>query len=217
MGNIRLPTWEQFLLNGGQAIGSSGVPLTAMQRRIATELFQGSLDITRIRTAHSGIAGIGGTAAMVWGNTILVNPSLTLEGGLLAHELTHVWQYQTTGGRYLSDATLHRSYRVPLVAGQSISAYQPEQQATIVENYYMAHNENAFTAQFAQDNPDGPAAIAELDRLIEQVRRRHPMPESIISADLHRAITGESPNMILPTPSDLSDRPQPTYQFEFRF
>ena len=154
---------------------------------------------------------------MVWGNTILVNPVETLASGLLAHELTHVWQYQTTGARYLSDATLHRSYRVRLVPGQSIDRYHPEQQAMIVQNYYLVHNENVFTAQFARDHPDTATTVSELDRLIEQVRRRRPMSETIIRDDLYRAITGDSPNLLLPTPADLSDRPQPVYQLEIRF
>lgn len=215
---LRLPTWEYFLITVGKGMGTLGTPLSSAQRRVAQDIFQASIDVTRIRTKRTRIAGVGGTAAMVFGNTILVNPSQVLSGALLAHELTHVWQYQTTGARYLTDASLHRSYRVRVVPGRSMSHYEPEQQAVIVENYYLYQYQNkVVSSEFRKDNPDITATMVEVGRLIDEVRQRRPQPELMISEELNRALTGASANPRIPSPVDLSDRPRPVYQIGVRF
>ena len=215
---MRFPTLENSLRNYGGAFGSAGTPLTTAERGIARTVFQSSIDTNRVRVKRTRVAAVGGTAAMVWGNTILVNPSVTLTPTLLVHELTHIWQYQTTGTRYLSDAITHRSYRARIVPGRSISRYEPEQQATIVENYYLYHHQGGvFTSQFIADNPNTAATLSELNRLIEEVRRRRPMPELAITEELQRSMTGGATDRIFGPRIDPWNRQMPVYQFELRF
>ncbi len=213
---LRLPTWEQFLINYGSATASWGARLTSDQKKLAKEIFGDSIDLTRVRVRTGALPGMGGAAAMVLGNTVIVDPKYALKGGLLAHELTHVWQYQTTGSKYLSNATVHRSYRVKIVRGRPIGEYNAEQQATIVENYYYWRYLKTVSSDFRADNPNIRGTMKEVDRLMNEIRGRRPQAESTLQLDLNRAMTGADSSS-LPSPADLSDSPNPVYQLELRF
>jgi hypothetical protein len=64
--------------------------------------------------------------------------------GLLVHELTHVWQYQHGGPDYLSKALWAQlvgdgyDWRKGLDAGKPWEALNPEQQAALLEEAYLA-------------------------------------------------------------------------------
>jgi hypothetical protein len=62
----------------------------------------------------------------------------------LAHELTHVWQYEQRGFlSYTWAAITQRSYQVParVPADRSFSSYGIEQQATLVELCYLGRSD----------------------------------------------------------------------------
>ena len=81
--------------------------------------------------------------------------------------MTHVWQYQTQGSRYISDSALHQAlqgldaYNVDLVPAQSFDKYAAEQQAVIVERYYLD-----FT---------GWRSNSDVVRMIAEVRKARPL------------------------------------------
>ena len=97
----------------------------------------------------------------------------------LIHELTHVWQYQTKGTRYISDSILHQvgaaiatgsrnaAYIVTAddLRARSIHDLPAEKQAVVVETF--------FADPSVRTNSD-------YQRFIGQVRRATPLPESLI-------------------------------------
>ena len=54
----------------------------------------------------------------------------------LVHELTHVWQYQR-GMAVVRRALFNRRYRYVLAAGRDFLSYGIEQQAQLVQDYYI--------------------------------------------------------------------------------
>lgn len=76
----------------------------------------------------------------------------------LIHELTHVWQIQQ-GIKVVQKAVLNRKYRYQFQQGKSFFSYGVEQQARMVEEYYIRREQgqdcSAWQAciPFLQVNP----------------------------------------------------------------
>lgn len=172
--SVRSPTLEISALRSQQFLSFGGSPLLPAERSAAASVFGSSLDLGAVRIVHSPVVA----APTTLGNTIRVPPGYTMPQHVLIHELAHIWQYQTMGSRYISDSLWHQTaatvsslvatgtadrsgaYRYAIVPGQSFYVYTAEQQASIVEDY--------FVAPMLQADP-------EYRRLIAQVRAARPL------------------------------------------
>jgi hypothetical protein len=130
-------------------------PLSAAERALADQVFGAALDAARVRMvgqehwASAGAVLLGrGQQLVVRGDRIFVPrgksgmapPDFCTQGpamtALLAHELTHVWQYQNgymTGATYI--LSFNWRYDYALEPGLEFLDYGFEQQASIVEDY----------------------------------------------------------------------------------
>lgn len=124
-------------------------PLEASERRLVREVFGDRVDLVPIRIVEgpSGLLGLPGRA-FVLGNAIFF-PSRWLRRGCdrratLVHELVHVWQFQTRGLRYLSEALAAQwlgegyDYLRGLEHGRDWRRLNPEQQAQLVEEAWRS-------------------------------------------------------------------------------
>ena len=120
-------------------------PLTPEERGIAGAVGLDRLDLAAVRIVEGpcGLLGLPGRAFVV-GNTIFF-PSRWLRRerdreATLVHELVHVWQFQSRGIRYLSEALWAQwlgegyDYRRGVDRGRSWARLNPEQQAQLVED-----------------------------------------------------------------------------------
>jgi hypothetical protein len=179
--SVRSPSLEVSALVGQQAFATARPsPLTSAEVQLGRSVFGSSIDFTRVRIAPSPVIA----APTTLGDTIRVPPSYVMPAHVLIHELTHIWQYQTKGTAYVSDSAFHQSaawitsaiksgisqasrggaYNPTIVSGKSIHAYTAEEQATIVEQFFL----------FPQ-----LASNADYQRMIGEVRASRPRPASL--------------------------------------
>jgi hypothetical protein len=206
---VRFPTLEIFAARNGGLLASRGRELLEAERRIARNVFIGSIDLDPIRIVEAAVAN----APTTLGNYIRIAPGETIPQSTLVHELTHVWQYQTKGTQYISDSLWHQAratiatgsrnaaYEVTIVPGKSIHRYTAEQQAMIVEQY--------FSTPSLQSDP-------EYVRMIGEVRRARPIPASMIMEEAAFGPGGTNP-FAVPDPSrpDAAGRTIPLFRLEF--
>jgi hypothetical protein len=146
-------------------------PLTEREKGIARPVFQDSVDLERVRVGTTSVLAAPTTLA----NTIRVKDSMSDD--TLIHELTHVWQYQTSGLRYVSCALAGQiegavghgsrnwTYEFdPTRLGTRLGDYGPEQQAQIVQYAYLLGKLNDTSGFY------GP--------LVAEVRRARPRPDN---------------------------------------
>ncbi len=117
--------------------------LTAGEVQLARSVFGNSLILDNIQLKTTWWV-LKGYAVSPNGN-IYFHPNDWIEDFAFAslskqawfiHELTHVWQVQQ-GIHVLSKALLNRRYRYRLIAGKSFFSYGVEQQARMVEDYFI--------------------------------------------------------------------------------
>lgn len=119
-------------------------PLTQREKDVAQPVYQGSVDLERVQIATTSVLAAPTTLA----NTIRVKGDITDD--TLIHELAHVWQYQTSGLRYVSCALAGQvqgavghgdrnwTYEFdPTKPGTRLADYGPEQQAQIIQNAFI--------------------------------------------------------------------------------
>lgn len=83
----------------------------------------------------------------------------------LIHELTHVWQLQQ-GLKVVRGALINRRYDYVIEAGKSFFAYGIEQQARIVQDYFLRRQRGLDCRPWQQCIPF-LSLVAELDSLVE--------------------------------------------------
>lgn len=152
--------------------------LSNQELQIAKSVFGDSINYDLVRINQ----WFGNDRAFVTLHTINVNPSKintnTLEGkATLIHELTHVWQYEHLGAKYVADALIAQSgdgiktgsyppnigkpstngyayggyteLQSRMDKAQGLNSFNLEQQAMIVEHYYkIRHDSNSNNDQF---------------------------------------------------------------------
>lgn len=175
-------------------------PLNSQERDLLIRIFGDSINLDPVRIAYTRLISAS-TAAYTMGNTILIPVGSSTDTSTLVHEMTHVWQYQTMGTRYISDSALHQAiqgihaYDVDLVAGQSFYSYSAEQQAVIVERYY--------------DDFRGWRTDADVVRMLAEVRSARPLTPTEIEretwygpnrpfADPAPGLGGQQPSQTVP-------------------
>jgi hypothetical protein len=172
MGNdsrVRIPLLEAGAVLAQGAFSDHSRSLNAQERRLLLSIFGDSVNLDLVQLVLTSLTVNG--RAYTLGNTIRRDTSAPFDAGDLVHEMTHIWQYQTQGTRYISDSVLHQltkgkdAYDVDLVPGQSIYAYAAEQQATIVELYYRnpSNPKNLKYKDWAQ-KPDVVRMIGEISK-----------------------------------------------------
>jgi hypothetical protein len=100
---VRLPTLEVYLATQGSVFAERGRSLTLRERELAFPIFGNSLNYGAVRIAVAPIAN----APTTLGNTIRISALLGRPGipeHTLIHELSHIWQFQTRGTRYISNS-----------------------------------------------------------------------------------------------------------------
>ncbi|MEM9430149.1 MAG: DUF4157 domain-containing protein [Pseudomonadota bacterium] len=147
---VTLPAVEHLLIQLGNVTSPFGRPLYITEQKLLKDIFQGSVDLTRIRIVEAAVAN----APTTLGNQIRIRPGQRFNTAYgratLVHETMHVWQYQNRGTRYISCSVYHQLeaqvtvksrnaayYNYKLSDAQSFGDYPAEEQAQIVEDYYM--------------------------------------------------------------------------------
>ena len=131
------------------------VPMTAEEAAVLTSIFGSTLDVTKVKLVVGSPVATGAPKTLE--NTIHFDAKHDLRNldyrrsarhlMLLAHEATHVWQFQNKGHAYIPDslfnqavgAVVHddrnQAYAYDLDAGKTLASYNSEQQAQIIEGY----------------------------------------------------------------------------------
>lgn len=101
--------------------------------------------IDRIGSFFTGKEPYANNAITIGNNVMFPMPIGTDRAYWLIHEVTHAWQYQHIGWKYLWDAIVAQFRGKPYDYGgedglnshTSIYEFNPEQQAQIVQDYYI--------------------------------------------------------------------------------
>ena len=152
----------------GEAVLHSDVRgLTAQEREIAEEYFGDKIDLDRVTinensvlsAANGFFPGNSNSRPFVVGNTINFPNGLDLSSagqrGTFIHELAHVWQFQTThgiqvqiqGAQLASDPSNYDIDTSQLDDPQNFHDFNIEQQAEVVQGYYLLQRHEELIAQ----------------------------------------------------------------------
>jgi hypothetical protein len=146
-------------LHPAQACEQHERPLRLAEISEAREVFGGSLDLAAVKIVRGGAAALG--ASRTIGDTIYLQDGefagscgldLDPDSTTLIHELTHVWQFQHGGASYIAGALSAQlgsvlttgerdaayDYTALLERGTPWESWNPEQQASLVEDYERA-------------------------------------------------------------------------------
>lgn len=161
---IHLLSVQLFDLAGGPELAqiflrlwAHTTPLTAAETAVITDIIGIHLRFTDVRLAEGGLARLifrfnGNLAFTAWHTIFLPQtPSRSRQNlALLVHELTHIYQYEQAGTRYMTEAiymlvtTRRDCYAYGGAAGlaqahenhRPLSSFNREQQAQIVQDYF---------------------------------------------------------------------------------
>ncbi len=141
-----------------------GRALTDGERAFLAPLFRDAVDYDAIRVVRGRAFPLQGTRTIVTIGRAIYAPEQVYVAdyalatperrSILVHEVAHVWQYESgiavvagalraflaNGGRYA------RAYRYQLAPGRDLIDYGIEQQASILEHYFLARGKE--TARF---------------------------------------------------------------------
>jgi Domain of unknown function (DUF4157) len=129
--------------------------MTEHEIRQARRVFKSAIDYTKVTIADGSpsakAASVGGYARTI-GNTINFPTGSSRNMALMIHELTHVWQYQTTGASYAVKAiwaqitegysytpagkTPDEALNEARQAGKTLYDFNKEQQGDILSDYF---------------------------------------------------------------------------------
>jgi hypothetical protein len=148
-GSVNSPIVDETLVTISDIhAGIAGRALLHSERAVVEAIFGNSVDYGRVRIIIGDIA-----ARTTAGNNIRLPANFSIaqheeDKQLLVHEMTHVWQFQHNGAGYITTSLLQQlsagatrgsrnfAYDYRIGPRNSFFEYAPEQQASIVENYY---------------------------------------------------------------------------------
>lgn len=188
---VRSPFVEEALTLYSTISGAiGGRYLTGPEIALARSVFGDSLDYYRIQFIPSEGRGVDWR---VVGNTIREPKGFTIKDAFMAktfiHELTHVWQYQHFGTSYISHSLYsnavaylkyrdrNKAYAYTVEPNKSFFAYKVEQQASIVEDYFIAQRDIANPKTTPERKAEAQTTVNQLKGLIAQMRTALPLPE----------------------------------------
>lgn len=156
---VHSPVVDELLVQISDVHGAlAGRRLSRLERAVVQPIFGNSIDYARVRLIIGDLAA--GTTA---GNNIRLPEDFDIANAaskqLLVHEMTHVWQFQHQGAGYITTSLLQQlhagvtrgnrnfAYEYTINPGDSFFAFEPEQQAFIVENYFAMLRDQQILAQ----------------------------------------------------------------------
>lgn len=203
---FRLPIAEILGMQYGGILARNRRPLTSSEKSIARPIFGSSINYDQIRIVETSVIN----APTTLGNNIRIAPGSSMSNGTLIHELAHIWQYQTKGNAYISDSAFHQvaasittgsrnaAYTYKVVPGKSIHHYQAEQQASIVEDYYLNRNKEKSNPEFQRmirEVQSSSPTMTDVDRYTESMYGPETMNQRLMDS-----MPGPMDNMNLPQP-----------------
>lgn len=162
---------DALLMVGGRALSAiqtligvepPGRGLKADEIAVLRQVYGDSIDYgaVRIKEGNSGLFSTTGRA-FAHGNTIYIPPeNLPLTKDLLVHEMAHVWQNQNGGTDYMSEALWGQyhgdgyDFEKGLKEGKAWSELNPEQQAELLQQAYLAGYFNGPGQRFVYNGTD---------------------------------------------------------------
>jgi hypothetical protein len=140
---VRFPSLELFGLHHARALSiGKARRLNANELKAAQSVFGKSIDYRSVRILKASAVN----SPTVLGNVIRTDDQSSFLGSQVTfiHEMTHVWQYQTSGTRYISNSVIQQikekitseDVKPKIVPNASIYNYTVEEQAEIVSDYY---------------------------------------------------------------------------------
>lgn len=207
---FRSPVVEQAVIQLGGTLGWDERHLSASEVAVARPVFEASLDYDAVRVITSHVAN----APTTLGHHIRIPPRdsigqpYELDALTLVHELTHIWQYQTRGGGYISSSIgaqcltegrfgayiIHASQ---LLGVRSIGDLSAERQARVVELYLLSQQlrsgdlamrrrverESRHVLKYltlpSQSAEQFERECGSLDRMIDEIRRACPLSHGL--------------------------------------
>ena len=190
-----------------------GRPLSREEVALARSVFGNSLDYSRVRFIPSETRGVDWR---VVGNTIREPQGFTITNSYMAHtfihELTHVWQYQHFGSSYISLSLFANlggiiahgrrgaAYDYRIIPGQSFFEYTVEQQASIVQHYFIAVRRISDPTSSPDLRANATRRRDERQPLIDQMRAVLPRTEADLLLLRARDVVGGVPSPYIPEP-----------------
>ncbi len=224
--SVRSPVFEETVTQLSDiAAGLTGRALTTAEQTIAANVFGASIDLDRVRLIPTHLLEY-----RTVGNNIRVPHDFTIADEYmrqtLVHELTHVWQYQHGGTSYLSHSVQTQivgalrgnrnfAYNYELKPGLSFFDFTPEQQASIVENYFAMRRDQAKIAsamaaagEYASNHqgPDGFPKILSPAQRTAEISRELPAHELAI-AQMRAALPDAERTIMLQRAAEVMQTP----------
>ncbi len=154
--------------------------LTGAEKARAQLIFGGAIDYNLVRVDDRALLGPAFTKRE-YVSFHIINGWGGIADDVLIHELTHVWQYSKMGAIYMPRAIGAQGssagydygglagLRKAQAAGQGLTSFNLEQQASIIQDYYTAKYENRIG-----NNPvaaaDKAAILATYEHFAREVR-----------------------------------------------
>ena len=249
--SVRSPVLEEAVTQLTEL--APGRPLTRDERALAQGIYGTSIDFSRVRLLPTDVLEYRTVA-----NSIRIPHDFTITDPYMAqtfiHELGHVWQYQHGGTSYLSISlgtqiaaevgrgARNYAYDYRINPDQSFFDFTPEQQASIVESYFLMLRDQtnipqhvaAGTAHTYQSNHRSGAGgfrdslsaterlaeisreLPEHERLITQMRAAVPRPELDIMRIRASEVMQTPGQDLFPTPPERQIMPvKPLLELRF--
>ncbi|MFD0635990.1 DUF4157 domain-containing protein [Catenulispora yoronensis] len=228
--SIRSPVAEEAVTQVSDTIGAvSGRALLPAEVELASGVFGRGLDLSRVRLIPTKVLEY-----RTVGNNVRVPEHFTIDEPYMAqtliHELTHVWQYQHGGTDYLSHSLQtqaaaglrgNRDYAYDYELGprSSFFEYTPEQQASIVENYFsMLRDRTTISGPQGQmrdyfsnhQGPDGFRLRQGPGARSSEITRELPLHERVI-AQMRAALPQREVDLRLHRASEVMGAPGPDF------
>lgn len=226
---VRSPVFEETVTQLSDIAGAtSGRPLSIAERALAFRIFGRSIDYARVR-----LITLDALEYRTVGNNIYIPRNFTIANAEIAqtliHELTHVWQYQHGGTSYISISLSSQiaagigrgnrnfAYDYQLAGGESFFDFSPEQQGSIVENYFaMRRDQSAIPQDVAAgvagtyqsnhlDSTGFRAQLSASDRQAE-ISTELPLHEPLIR-QMQTALPQPEANILLSRASEVMTSP----------
>ena len=224
--SVRSPVFEETVTQLTELMPARSLSRT--ERALVQGVFGASVDYSRVRLIPTSILEYRTVA-----NSIRVPENFSVANAEMAqtleHEMTHVWQYQHSGTSYLSislgsqiaasigGGNRNFAYDYRIEAGNTFFSFTPEQQATLVENYFAMQRDqtqipldqaagNGATYKSVHFGSDGfPTNLSAADRLSE-IARELPLHEPLIQ-QMRAALPRPEVNLMLQRATEVMQVP----------